>query len=133
MSKVAIQNIKIRLCKDPAKMRYPTWGDYYNTGTPKGQKLVFEILDHKEDIYTKLTLIHEIVEFTLLEYKGANIEDIDRFDIEFEKDEARKAKYIEPGNDPDCPYKAEHEIAESIARMMCTHLGIDYELYNNCM
>src|ERR1035437_4273064 len=133
MKKISIENIKIKLCKDPAKMRYPTWGDYYPVGTPKGNKLVFEILDHKEDIYTKLTLIHEIVEYTLLEYNGVDMEALDKFDIEFEKDPKRVEMYGEPGNDPDCPYKKGHEIAEIVARIMCMHMGVDYELYNNCM
>ena len=133
MNKVKIQDIKIKLCKDPEKMRYPTWGDYYNVGTPKGQKLVFEILDHKKDIYTKLTLIHEMVEYTLLEFKGMDMDAIDKFDIDFENDPIRSKMYDEPGSDPSCPYKKEHEIAEMVARMMCTHLGIDYNLYNTCM
>ena len=113
----------------PIFQEYETWGNYKKIENTT----YFLISDHGNDFFTKLTLIHEIIEYTLLEYKDANLEALDKFDIEFEKDPKRVEMYGEPGNDPDCPYKKEHEIAEIVARMMCMHLGVDYELYNNCM
>ena len=110
-------------------MRYFTFGDYFiNNHT-----LNFQIVDHGNDIFTKLTLIHEMVEYFLVEQRGLSIDDIDKFDIDFENDPERVKLYGEPGNDPNCPYKPEHEIAEKVAQMMCEHLGINYNDYENCM
>ena len=115
---------------DHKDQKYDTIGDYWTDPDGTWQIRVSKMGNWK---YEMAVALHELWEKSLCYDRHIGEEFITQFDIEFEKDEARKAKYIEPGNDPDCPYKAEHEIAESVARMMCTHLGIDYELYNNCM
>ena len=124
-----IHDIELRVQKNIKGMRYPTWGDYYIML----DKIIFEVVDHKNDLYTMLTLIHEMVEYTLLEQRGVPIEKIDAFDIAFEKDPVLIQKYGEPGNDPTAPYYHEHQIAERVAKMMCKRLKIDYEQYNNCL
>jgi len=115
------------------KMRYfieqgvSTWGDYFI----KDGVLNFQIVEHKNDIYSRLTLIHELIEQMLLEAKGVNIDDIDKFDFEFEKDPERTSKYFESGDDPNCPYKAEHDYADSVLKEMCTKMNINFEDYIN--
>ncbi len=123
--------IEIGVPKD--KMRYyieqgiSTWGDYFI----KDNILNFQIVEHKTDLYSKFTLIHELIEQILLEVKGVNIDDIDKFDFEFEKDSERTSKYFEPGDDPNCPYKVEHDYADSVLKEICNRLNINFEDYIN--
>lgn len=126
---IPINKILIQMRSSVKKMRYNTFGDYFI----KKDRLVFQIVDHKKDIYTKLTLLHEMIEYFMLEYKGIPIDAIDEFDIAFEKDPDRVAKYGEPGADPSAPYRHEHSVAEISCQFICEQLGIDYEQYNNCL
>jgi len=107
-------------------MRYYTYGDYFikEDGTLK-----FEIVDYGNDDYTYLTLIHEMIECFLVRKKGITMEQIDEYDIAFENDIERVKKYLEPGADPTCPYKEEHEYADSVLKEICRKTGLDFEEY----
>lgn len=118
---------KVEVGLPKESMRYNTWGDFFdNYGI-----LTFQIVDHKNDVYSKFTLIHELIEQTLLEARGFTPEDSDKFDFEFEADPIRSTTYSEPGEDPNCPYKEEHDYADSIIKEMCTKMNINFEDYIN--
>jgi hypothetical protein len=109
-------------------MRYNTYGDYFYD---KSNTLRFQIVDHSNDVYTKLTLIHELVEQLLLEVKGITPDDVDRFDFDFESDTNKTSIYSEPGEDPSCIYKKEHDFSDNIIKQICESIGIKFEDYIN--
>ena len=113
------QEMEIRLI-DQDQARYDTWGDYF----VENDKLIFQIVRSKVDIYTKLTLIHEMIECFLLEHKGITPTDVDNFDLEW-----KNPDYEEPGDDPLCPYKYEHHAADEALKIMCDNLGISFNDY----
>lgn len=123
-------NIRIEF-KEQNEMRYNTLGDYFL----EGDTLVFQIAKQKIDLHTKLILIHELVEHTLCEHKGITIDEITKFDLEFEEkiDEGLISSDKEPGDDDNSPYRAEHQVAMIVERMMCNHLGINFDTYNDSL
>lgn len=82
--------------------------------------------------YEFLVALHELVEWALIHDKGLAIEDIDEFDIKFEKEreEGKHGKYDEPGNDQNAPYYIEHQIATSIEQAMAVFLKVDWNHYD---
>ena len=120
------EEIEIRLI-NKSERRYDTDGDYFI----ENDKLIYQVVDDTKDIYTKFTLIHEIIEHTLLNYrKKISIQDVEDFDLAFDKDPERVKLYNEPGNDKSCPYYMEHQFAENITKLMCAALDINYDDYN---
>ena len=81
--------------------------------------------------YEFLVALHELVEWALIHDKGLAIEDIDAFDIQFEKErsEGKHSKDAEPGNDMTAPYYMEHQIATSIEQAMAVFLKVDWPTY----
>jgi hypothetical protein len=119
-----MQQISTEIKSSLSDMRYYTYGDYY---LKDNGDLKFEIVDHKNDDYNYLTLVHELLEYFLLRKKGVNINDIDTYDKIFEDDPERVAKYYEPGADPTCPYKVEHDYANKVVKELCDTTGVNYE------
>jgi hypothetical protein len=117
--------------KEHKEMRYPTLGDYY----VKNGVLNFDIVKQKESIYTKLILIHELIEQTLCEYLDIKIEDIDKHDLWFEE-QIKLGLFNEndePGEHLLAPYRKEHLFSESIEKQVCEYLKIDFNTYNNAI
>ena len=100
-------------------------GDYFF----EHGKLVFNIADTKHPLYTKLILIHELIEQTLTEAKGIKESDINIYDKRFEV--LYPDSNEEPGEMHDCPYRNEHTVSEAIERILCAYLGIDFKQYND--
>jgi S-adenosylmethionine/arginine decarboxylase-like enzyme len=117
---------EIRLINED-EARYDTWGDYYE----ENDKIIFQIVRSTKEIYTKLTLIHEMIECFLLQERQYPLEFVDIFDRAFENDHVRKELYFEPGDDPTCPYKKEHQLADDTLKAMCKQMGIDFKDYMN--
>lgn len=119
------KEIEVRI-SSPEEMRYNTWGDYYI----QNDKLIFQVTRMKNKFYTALTLLHEMIECFLIVMKGKlNISDVDNFDFEFERDVKRNEKYSEPGEDPKCPYRKEHKLADRITKIICKNVGIKFKNY----
>jgi hypothetical protein len=112
----------------PDNMRYDTSGDYYYTSDGT---LNYEIVKHGNDFFGILTLIHELIESQLLIKKGVDLKELDQFDFDFNADIERVVKYLEPGADPSCPYKKEHDFADLIVKMICAKAGIHFDDYMN--
>ena len=105
--------------------RYPTCGDYWD----EGAKEVFRVSDMGDWRYEFLVVFHELIEKTLLRLKGVPIEDVDAFDIQYEKDHAGHDLDAEPGNDPAAPYYHEHQLATGLERSMAAMMGVDWQAY----
>jgi hypothetical protein len=115
--------------KPMAQMRYSTVGDYYIL--PDGS-LKLEIADTGNVFYNFMVLVHEIIEYSLLAQRGVDIEIIDKFDTDFEKERKMGLHDLgdEPGFDYRSPYGREHTLATAVEMLMCAHAGLSWNDYN---
>lgn len=104
------------------KMRYKTCGDYYK----KNGELHVRIskMNSKHEF---LVLIHEMIEWFLIDQEGISIKEIDDFDMLYEE---TKTDNSEPGNDPNAPYFDEHQFATHIEKLLADKLGVNWNKYD---
>lgn len=104
------------------KHRYPTVGDYYR----KNGELHIRVskMNSKHEF---LVLIHELIEWYLTEEKDISIQEIDDFDILYEK---TKLDNSEPGDSPNAPYYKEHQFATEIEKLLAIRLGVNWSKYD---
>lgn len=122
-----IEKIDIRIVLMPKnEMPYDTY-DYYRR-LPSGSLLI-TIADTGNAIYNKLLIIHALIECFLCEIDGVKFEDIDKFDMEFDK--KHPGSMDEPGEDSDAPYKKEHLIANAVEALICACTGTSWKEYND--
>ncbi len=119
MMKISIKTIPHK------RQRYETSGDYWITKRGDMEIRVSEMKDWKEEA---LIAIHEIIELLLVKERGINIQEIEAFDIAFEK-RRKEADRGEPGDHKDAPYRKEHKFATKIERLLARELGVDWEDY----
>lgn len=107
------------------KQRYPTVGDYYK----KNGELHMRVskMNSKHEF---LVLIHELIEWFLIDQKGISIKSIDDFDILYEE---TKTDESEPGNDPNAPYFDEHQYATYIEKLLAEKLGVNWDKYDKAV
>jgi len=113
--------MKIKIEVVPQKeIRFNDVGDYYykHDGT-----LLIRVADTGNSIYTRIVLIHEIIEQLLTEAKGITIEEVDEFD--------RTADKELTSDSPQCPHSKEHSLATAVERILCAYLGIPWQTYDN--
>ncbi len=124
-------NMKILIETIPhSEQRYHTCGDYYfdTDGT------IHVKISHTEDKYDQAIIIHELFELFSILNKGIKVEDIDAFDIAFEKLREEHPLLIgdqEPGDMITAPYFEDHQKATEVEKVFATHNGIDWDIYNN--
>lgn len=123
--------MKINIETIPHKnQRYPTVGDYW---IEKNGDIQIRVSDIGNRYYEYLVASHELRELILCIKRGIAFDKIDKFDTQYEKDRER-GKYTldqEPGNDPDAPYKKEHQYATAIEMIDAQMLDVDWAEYNN--
>lgn len=109
--------------------RYPTVGDYVESAR---SKMDFRVSDMRNPDYEFLVLIHELIEWYLCRRAGVKIEEIDAFDIKFERerDKGEHSSTAEPGNSPSAPYGWAHRFATKIERQVAKRLGVSWEIYD---
>lgn len=109
------------------KQRYPTAGDYFKSKGALNIRVSKMTSNHEF-----LVALHEFIEWYLIENKGISIEDIDRFDIQFEKDRENgiHKPLTEPGDSLKAPYYHEHQIASKIEKEMAGYLGVNWTQYD---
>ena len=76
-----------------------------------------------------LVLVHELVEFALCCHRGIKNRDITAWDRKFEA-LREPGNTDEPGNDPNCLYRAEHRFATRIERLVAKELAVDWKEYD---
>lgn len=103
-----------RLCRNSGV------GDYEVAGYKDWWNL--EITDLKDRRMNKLLVIHELIECMLIEEKGIQESEIDKFDREFSGEG-------EPGECEDAPYHKEHMKAEFFERELAKAFGVDWDEY----
>ena len=131
-----------------SEMRYPTCGDYYHDRN--GWHFVSAELSKRR--YSWLILIHEFVEFLLCKLTFVDVDDIDRWDIAYERSREVllevKGRYrtpdfgairhycgcevtttSEPGDDQHAPYRTAHRIATWVEKACAFVMGVDWAVY----
>ena len=108
------------------EQQYETVGDYYKFGG-----MQFRVSKMNEDAEF-LVLMHELTEWYLTYKRGIKIKDIDKFDINFEKEREMGLHndQEEPGNSKNAPYYAEHKFATMIERLIARELKVNWKEYD---
>lgn len=106
------------------KQRYNTSGDYFFKKGEWHIRISKMGSDHEF-----LVLMHELIELYLTHRKGVTIEEIDKFDMDFEKSR-RVGDESEPGDDVRAPYYSEHQFAKSIERQLAKKLDVNWDKYD---
>lgn len=71
--------------------------------------------------------IHEAVEAIMCKHNGVSQEQVDKFDLEYDKTHAFD---VNAGDDPEAPYQHEHCLATAIERILCAELRVNWESYD---
>lgn len=82
--------------------------------------------------YNALIAVHELVEVLKCKHDGVTQEQVDAFDIAYEKNRP-EAVDSEPGDSPDAPYRQQHCLATGIERIMAAALGVDWDSYDRAI
>ena len=109
------------------QQRYPTVGDWL--WQPNGD-LTIKVSELGDWRMEMLVAIHELVEVLKCRHDGIMQSDVDRFDMEFEKNR-KPDDDSEPGDSPLAPYKKQHCLATGIERIMASELGLDWKEYDD--
>jgi hypothetical protein len=109
-----------------ASQRYPTVGDWYK----EGETLMIKVSEELPTKEALLVAIHEFIEQSLCEDRGITTEQVDVFDMAYEKTRP-DGDDSEPGDSPDAPYRNEHFFATSIERLIAAEFGVDWMLYES--
>lgn len=107
--------------------RYKTAGDWVVTE----EEIKISVSDSGNPNYNYLVAGHELDEVWFALKNGITQEEVDKFDEKYEADRS-SGKYTsdqEPGDDPDCPVKWEHQVATVIERTKAILLGVDWQKY----
>lgn len=117
---------------DHADQRYRTCGDWIiEYGGPILKIYVSNLGDWKMEA---LIAIHEAIEALLCYKEGISGEDVDEFDVTFEKLRDRdEALDGEPGDNPAAPYHKQHRFATGIEVLLAKELGVDWRSYERRM
>lgn len=115
-----------------ASQRYNTVGDWkFKTveDSEDSETLEIKISNTQNSAANTLLIVHELVEALLCHARGIEGEDVDLFDMTWTpKQHYSGAMITEPGDDPQSPYHAAHQVASVIERILCERL---YESWFN--
>lgn len=109
--------------------RYDTCGDYW---FEKNGDLEVRISSMGNMFFEALVMFHELTELFLCLRRGIPFEDIDKFDINYEKEREKGLHKPddEPGWDKKAPYHKEHVFAEmKVERPLARALKIAWGKY----
>ena len=121
-------NVKIEIIPH-SEQRYPTVGDWFFDGEGNLTIKISALNDWRKEM---LIALHELVEVLKCKHDGVTQEQVDRFDIVFEK--ARQdGNDDEPGDDPKAPYVKQHCLATGIERVMAAELGVSWKEYEEIL
>lgn len=109
--------------------RYPTVGDWQ---WDENGNLKISVSDMDNWKYEMLVALHEMVEVLLCKDRGIRQVDVDRFDVQFEREreEGMQSADAEPGDSPDAPYRKEHFFATNLERLLAAELKVDWNDYD---
>jgi hypothetical protein len=104
----------------PSAIRYSTAGDWYW----KDDELIIECPEHGNNPDSAFALLlHELVEAWLCHRKGIAEEDVSGWDL-------AHPNSCEPAEEKGSPYRAEHEVATIVEKIVCFARGMVWEKHN---
>jgi len=112
-----IPNEQQRACVDGCDWYWDENGDL--------QVRVSPLSDWRHEV---LLGIHEAVEAVMCRHDGVTQEQVDAFDVEYDK---AHAVDINAGDDPNAPYKKQHTFATAIERILAGALSVDWKTYDD--
>jgi len=119
--------MKITIETVPHKeQRYPTVGDWFYD---ECGDIVIRVSHLKDWRHEMLVAVHELVELLACKQDGVRQEDVDRFDMDYEKNRRPGDLTSEPGDDPNAPYADQHCLATGIERILAQQLGVKWSDY----
>lgn len=109
--------------------RYPTVGDWWFDASKS--TIEIRVSDMNNWRYEMLVAVHELIEVLICKHKGITTKQVDKFDMQFEKERAqgKHPDYAEPGDQPKAPYRDQHCIATGVERILAACLGVCWEHY----
>lgn len=110
------------------KQRYPTCGDWQFDANGNVTIRVSKLSDWRREA---LIAVHELVEVLICKRDGVTEQQVDEFDMAYEKNRAPDDKDSEPGFDPKCPCYKQHRVADVVERLLAINLGVDWEAYSD--
>lgn len=118
-----------------ASQRYPTCGDWFIDAEGTLQIKVSEEMGADSCF---LVAVHEWIECYLAMRRGVTVQEVDDFDVAYEKAhreggtlEGKRLDESEPGYDPKCPVFKEHGLATGIETILCAEMGIPWSVHNS--
>lgn len=117
-----------------SQQRYPTCGDWYydDDGT-----LRIKVSEEMGEDSGFLVALHELIECKTAMKRGITVQQVDDFDIAYEKAhrkggtlDGERLDESEPGDDPACPVFVEHGVATGIESVCCALMGIPWSVHN---
>lgn len=109
---------------DDTEFRYDTLGDWRYDERPDGVVAHITVPKFGGDTnYAAwLIAIHELVELFLCIRQGVTQQAADEF-------HAAHPDSDEYGDEPDCPYYEQHQIADAVEKLLCGAIGVDWKDY----
>jgi len=112
-----MKEIRMRVV-DHQSQRYDTLGDYWK----EDDTWYITVSDLGDWRYNFSILLHEFIEFAIIQHKGIPENEVIEFDLSVLKD----SKYAEdPGFDPKAPYHREHVLADTVERLISMFLDFE--------
>lgn len=111
---------------DHKDQRYNTIGDWK---FHKELSLLIKVSRTSDIRYSYLIAVHELIEAMLCENDGITQEEVDQFDMNWEKPLPEINNYSEPGDDPRSPYYNQHQFASAIEMLLAQRLGVNWARY----
>lgn len=112
------------------KMRYASAGDW--RFEDNGDSLIIEVADLEDWRYNMLVAVHELVEVLICNHTGVTQEEVDQFDMQYEKDR-KEGDDSEPGDNSKAPYREEHCLSCGVERILAAVLNVEWNLYEDAI
>ena len=110
--------------------RYPTCGDWFYS---QDGTLCIKVSEEMGEDSCLLVALHELLEAKMLAKRGVTVEEVDKFDTEYEKAhreggtlDGERLDESEPGDDFGAPYFEEHQTAQSFENLAARVLDINW-------
>jgi len=104
------------------KQRYETVGDWQYSG----DSILVTVSDTGNVQYNMLIAIHEVVEAIACRLVGVPQDEVDLFDFAY-------AGSGEPGDQFDCPYYWEHQLATLVERAAAFFFKVNWQSYDDAI
>lgn len=109
---------------DDAQFRYDTLGDWEYRDGPDGvvARISVPKFGRENNYAAWLIAVHELVELFLCARQGVTQQAADEF-------HAAHPDSDEYGDEADCPYYEQHQVADAVEKLLCNAIGVSWKDY----